>query len=140
MGNRSHLGCRDLYIAAPWYDWTFFLLPPVLALGLGILISDSGFANDKFELWGEDTTWSGLLIGVLMHAHLFSVVFRSHGNPIVFQRYRARFVLVPICLYAAMMSSMWVLVSVSVLTTFWDVYHSGLQTLWICPSLRRQTG
>lgn len=119
---------RDLYIATAWYDWTFFLLPPVLALGLGILISDSSLANDKFELWGEETTWSGLLIGVLIHAHLVSVAFRSHGNPAVFRRYRARFVLVPICLYTAMMSSMWVLVSVSVLATFWDVYHSGLQT------------
>lgn len=47
----------------------------------------------------------------------------------------ARFVLAPVLLYLAMVCSSWVLVcsswvlvSVAVLTTFWDVYHSGMQT------------
>jgi len=37
-------------------------------------------------------------------------------------------VVVPILLWLAMLGSLWVLVIVSVLATFWDVYHSGLQT------------
>ena len=65
------------HIVSPVYDCVFFLLPPTAALCLGILISDSGFANDYFEFYDQDVTWSGLLIGIFIHAHLFAVFFRS---------------------------------------------------------------
>ncbi|MCP5070176.1 MAG: hypothetical protein GY946_26715 [bacterium] len=119
---------RSAYIVSPRYDWLLFLLPPVAALVLGILISDSWVSNSRFELFEEDFTLTGLLLGVMVHAHLVVVFIRSHANPDIFARYRARFVLVPILLYLGMVSSSWILVSVSVLATFWDVYHSALQT------------
>ena len=116
------------YIVSPFYDCIFFLLPPTVALGLGILISDTGFANQDFDFYDQDVTWSGLLIGILIHAHLVAVFFRSHGNAAIRQLHPYRFLLVPILLYVAMLSSPWVMISVSVLATFWDVYHSALQT------------
>jgi hypothetical protein len=119
---------RRHYIVGPVYDWVFFLLPPTVALGLGMLISGRPLSTEQFQLWGQDFTVTGLLIGAFIHAHLVIVFFRSHGNPQIFATHRLRFLLVPPLLYAAMLSSAWVLVSVSVLTTFWDVYHSGLQT------------
>jgi hypothetical protein len=118
----------QLYIVGPVYDWVFFLLPPTLALGLGILISGSPLSTSQFHLWGQEFSVAGLLIGAFIHAHLVIVFFRSHGNPQIFATHRLRFLLAPPLIYAAMLSSAWVLVSVSVLTTFWDVYHSGLQT------------
>jgi hypothetical protein len=56
------------------------------------------------------------------------VVFRSHANTEIFKLHPVRFVAVPVALYALMNASTWVLVSASVLATFWDVYHSGMQT------------
>ena len=119
---------RSPYIVSPAYDWSLFLLPPTMALIVGILIAGSEFADGMFEFWEQDVTWSRLLIGIFIHAHLVAVFFRSHGNPKIRKLYPRRFLLVPPLLYAAMMMSPWVLVSVSVLATFWDVYHSGLQT------------
>jgi hypothetical protein len=110
------------------YDCTLFLLPPTFALCLGILISDSGFANTDFRFYDHDVTWAGLLIGIIIHAHLFAVFFRSHGNGAIRSLHPFRFLLVPVVLYLAMVSSVWILISVSVLATFWDVYHSALQT------------
>jgi len=116
------------YIVGAAYDCTLFLLPPTFALCLGILISDSGFANTDFRFYDHDVTWAGLLIGIIIHAHLFAVFFRSHGNGAIRSLHPFRFLLVPVVLYLAMVSSVWVLISVSVLATFWDVYHSALQT------------
>ena len=68
------------------------------------------------------------MIGVIIHAHIVVVFFRSHGNPGIFKTHRFRFIAVPIILFSAMLVSEWVLISVAVLFTFWDVYHSGAQT------------
>ncbi len=128
------------YIVGPVYDWLLFLLPPVIALALGLLISGTAFADNEFDFYGYDVSWSSLLIGVFIHAHLVIVFFRSHGNPRIRALYPFRFLAVPVLLYAAMMSSMWVLISVSVLTTFWDVYHSGLQTFGFARIYDRKCG
>jgi hypothetical protein len=119
---------KPRYIVKPWYDWLFFLLPPIFALFVGIGISGTPFADKPFKWWGWDVTWSGLLIGVFIHAHLVLVFIRSHGNREIFKLHRLRFIAVPILLYLAMVSSNYVLYAASVLATFWDVYHSGMQT------------
>jgi hypothetical protein len=119
---------RRHYIVSPAYDWLLFLLPPVVALLLGVLISDSWLSEGEFELGGYEHSPAGLFIGIFIQAHLVAVFFRSHGNPAIFRRSPLRFILIPVLLYLGMITSNWVLVSVSVLATFWDVYHSALQT------------
>lgn len=119
---------KSRYIVSAWFDWLFFLAPPLLALVVGIGISGTPFADQSFSWWGWDVTWSGLLIGVFIHAHLVLVFFRSHANPDIFKLHKLRFVVVPILLYLGMLASNYVLVACSVLVTFWDVYHSGMQT------------
>ena len=116
------------YIVSPWFDWLFFLAPPVLALIMGWGISNSELANHEFVWWKWRVTWSGLLIGIFIHAHLVLVFVRSHGNREIFQLHKLRFLLVPLLLYAAMVSSNYVIYTASVVATFWDVYHSGMQT------------
>jgi len=128
------------YIVGPVYDWLLFLLPPVMALGLGILVSDWDLANIDFEFYDHEVTWAGLLIGIFIHAHLFAVFFRSHGNAAIRRLHPFRFFLVPVALYAAMVSSLWVLITVSVLATFWDVYHSALQTFGFARIYDRKAG
>jgi hypothetical protein len=119
---------RSPYIAGPIYDWIFFLLPPLAALALAAAVSGTWITNDRFWLAGKRETWSTVLLGVLVNAHLAAVFVRSHLNPEVRRRHPIRFFLVPIAVFAAMMLSMWAVVIATVLVVFWDVYHSALQT------------
>lgn len=119
---------RSPYIATPLYDWVFFLLPPLASLLLGALVSGTSFDTDRFWLHGHRVTWTTLLLGIFVHAHLVAVFVRSHLNPEIFPRHKIRFVVVPVLLVFAMMMSMWAVVIATVLVTFWDVWHSALQT------------
>ena len=113
---------------SPIYDWVFFLGPPMAAFWLGVVISGTWLRTDNFLFLHNEVAPAGLFLTVLIHAHLFAVLFRSHGNPDIFKLHPNRFVVVPLVLYFAMMWSLWVLVTVSVVATFWDVYHSASQT------------
>jgi hypothetical protein len=57
-----------------------------------------------------------------------AVFFRSHGNPALFRRFPLRFLLVPVLAWALIRGSHGVAALATVLATFWDVWHSGLQT------------
>lgn len=122
------MGEQRRYIVSRAYDLAFFLLPPMLALLAGISISGTSFSNDVFEFAGQEVTGAGLAVGAFIHAHLVLVFVRSHGNPDIRAAHPVRFFVVPPLLYVAMLASPWILVGVSVLATFWDVYHSGMQT------------
>lgn len=119
---------RSPYIATPLYDWVFFLLPPLVSLLIGMLVSGTSFDTDRFWLHGRRVTWTTLLLGIFVNAHLVAVFVRSHLDPKVFPRHKFRFLVLPILLVVAMMTSMWAVVITTVLVTFWDVWHSALQT------------
>jgi hypothetical protein len=128
------------WIAGPVYDVLLFLLPPLLALAAGGLLAGTSFQEDPFVLWNQRVSGTLLVLGILVHAHLFAVVFRSHANPAIFRRHPLRFALVPVLLFAGIVSSTWVLVLASVLATFWDVYHSGAQTFGFARIYDRKRG
>jgi hypothetical protein len=119
---------RSTYIVGPVYDWAFFLAPPLAALALGIAVSGSPLANEPFVWSGQWVTVTTLCLGVLIHAHLVLVLFRSHANRAVLRQHPYRFSLVPGLVLLGMLVSPMVAVCCSVLATFWDVYHSGAQT------------
>lgn len=131
---------RGPYIVGRAYDWAFFLLPPVLALLCGIVVSDSWLATDEWLIGGEDDTAIGFFIGTVIHAHLVAVVFRSHGNADIRRRYPLRFFAVPAALYAAIVVSPWIAVATTVVATFWDVWHSGAQTFGFARIYDRNCG
>jgi len=131
---------RSPYIAGRAYDWAFFLLPPVVALALGALISGSSFSVHRFRLWGHPVTVASLAVGALTHAHLAAVFFRSHLNLGIFRRHPLRFVAAPLLLFAAMMLSVPVMLVATVVVVFWDVYHSGLQTFGLARIYDRNQG
>jgi hypothetical protein len=121
------------YIAGPIYDWCCFILAPLFALGLGYLITNYG-GFDHF-LVGQDASGAFKRVAVpalfsmaFTHAHLVIVFFRSHVNQRIFRLYPWRFTVVPIALLIASLASQWVFVVIAVLTVWWDVYHSSLQT------------
>jgi len=119
---------RCPYIVSPLYDWVFFLGPPLAALWLGAMIGLGDVGRVVFRWWEQPVTFNSVWLGVLIHAHLVIVLWRSHGNTDVRRRFKWRLFVVPVVLLLGMIASVWVAVCASVLATFWDVYHSGAQT------------
>lgn len=145
MGPADHRGravsaTRPSYIAGPAYDWAFFLLPPTYCLALGILISNTGFSQEAVTVFGRETTWASVALGTVIHGHLVAVLFRSHGNPNVLRRHPLRFLLVPLLVFAAIRFSPWIAVAATVVATFWDVWHSGMQTFGLGRIYERSFG
>jgi hypothetical protein len=126
--NLAALALKPRFIVGPVYDSLFFIGSPLLALVLGMVLSLSHLNEAEWNLFGGERNIMATLIGVFIHAHLIIVVFRSHANSQIRRLHPERFLLVPFVLLAACLLSDWVLVTCSVLATFWDVYHSGLQT------------
>ena len=116
------------YIVSARYDWVFFLIPPSFAVLLGFIVAQTFLVGTTMNFHGTEVVPSRWFTRVFTYAHLGIVFFRSHGDAAIRQQYPIRFFVVPVVLWAAMLESLWVLVSVIVLVTFWDVYHSGLQT------------
>jgi len=119
---------RKHYIVGPVYDWLLFLSPPLVALAIGIALSGSELSYAAVDIFGYETTVTEAGLGVLIHAHLVAVAFRSHANPDIFGRYPVRFVVVPLVLWLAIAASLWMAIIATVVATFWDVWHSGAQT------------
>lgn len=121
-------GAPNPYIVSAVFDSFFFIYSPLIAALLPFVIDYSDFWMTETDLGMEPQPRIGLFLGAFIYAHLALVVFRSHGNREIFGLFPVRFTVVPIALFVAMMGSVAIAVSVSVLTTWWDVYHSGLQT------------
>jgi hypothetical protein len=122
-------GSKRGYIAAPLYDAVFFIFSPLLGLALvyGVCGFDAeggavDYRSSRLAYW----------VPILTYAHLCAVVFRSHLNPQIFGRHRLRFVLAPIALYVAMVSSVWIFTLAFVVAAYWDVYHSSAQNFGLC--------
>ena len=119
---------RNRFIVRPAYDALFFIFSPLLALGLGVLIFLTDLSNRKVAVFGHEGSAPSIFIGTFIMAHLFAVFFRSNGNTKIFALHPYRFTVVPIVLLLAMCLNPWIAISVGVLATWWDVYHSSLQT------------
>lgn len=131
---------RSPYLVSPAYDWTFFLLPPLVGLALGVLVSGTWVSDGVIVVGGDETTLTELGIGALIHAHLVAVLFRSHGNPAIFRSFPIRFLVVPPLVWLAVVSSTWLAITATVVATFWDVWHSGAQTFGFARIYDRNAG
>jgi hypothetical protein len=105
------------------------MFSPLVALGLVFLVTGRVGPSGAIDYLDPRFAYASL---VCTYGHLCAVVFRSHVNPRIFVRHRFRFVAVPILLYLAMVSSLWVFAIAFVLTGFWDVYHSSAQNFGFC--------
>jgi hypothetical protein len=117
-------------IGGPVFDAIFFWGAPVLAFAFVwawvvvalMLPTTLGQPAVGFLLYA---------VAVLTFAHLVAVVPRAYLNRQVFADNRRRLVLVPILLVAGLILSPALLVCAAVLTVFWDVHHSAMQTFGI---------
>ena len=126
--SRYHRAVRGPYIAGPVYDAVMFIGAPLLALGLGAAISGTPLADEELTVWGHEGTMTSYFIGSFVMAHLVLVVVRSHLNPAVFRRHPRRFIAVPAVVLLLLVASDWALAIAIVVTVWWDVVHSSLQT------------
>lgn len=132
---------RSPYIVSRTYDWLFFLGAPMWALALGVIVSGLPFlVEGSHHLGMEDDTLAGFFIGMLIHAHLVAVFFRSHGNTSIRTLYPIRFFAVPAVLWLAIVASPWFAAATTVVATFWDVWHSGAQTFGFARIYERNHG
>jgi len=122
---------RSAWLVGPVFDSVFLIFSPLLAMALGWAIAGTALTESPIRIGQYEAPPATLFIGAFIMAHIFIVFFRSHLNREIFRQYPFRFVLVPVALFLAMMWSPWIAVSVSVLATWWDVYHSSLQTFGI---------
>lgn len=115
------------WIVGPVYDSLLLIFVPLLALALGWLLSSPSL-QAPVTLFDTTGTLPFLLYMTLTQGHLLVTLVRTHGNAVLFRRHPWRFTLVPLLVYAAMFASDWVRTTAFVLATYWDVYHSALQT------------
>ena len=116
------------YIVSATYDNIFFITAPLSAFALGVLIYFSSLPSMTVKIFSHEESPDRIILGTFIMAHLFIVFFRSNGNKKIYELYPYRFTLVPVVLFAAMCVSEWVAITAAVLATWWDVYHSSLQT------------
>lgn len=120
------------------FENVFLVAPPLLALAGAFVLRRTGITERLLE--DGETRLVDLGIGILIHAHLVAVFFRSHLDGRIFVRHPIRFVVVPLALFGALVLSSWVTAVAIVVATFWDVYHSGAQTFGLARILDRNDG
>jgi hypothetical protein len=111
----------------PWYDGFWFLFSPLWAVALGWLATRAPL-TDRVTLL--DTTDTLAIVGysAITQSHLTITIARSHLNGNVFTQHKFRFVVVPLVLLGLFLYSKWAFALGAVIGTWWDVYHSSLQT------------
>ena len=108
------------FIASRGYDYLFFILSPVLALLVAELIDGLDWPFEPTEFLGGTQTRITFFIAIWTYAHVFAVVFRSYGNPVVFGHYRRRLLVFPPVAMASLMVSDWLFTATIVLISVWD--------------------
>ncbi len=117
-------------IGGPRFDAIFFWGAPLLASFLVWAWLLAALALPH-SLGQPAVTLLVYAVAVLTFAHLIAVVPRAYLNRQVFEDNRTKLVAVPIMLVAALLFSPALLVCAAVLTVFWDVHHSAMQTFGI---------
>lgn len=117
----------DRAIVSPLGDALFFWGAPLLALGsIVALLTVAGALPHAAGASLTDGTVAALAI--LTYAHLIAVAPRAYLNRDVLSAHTARLTVVPVLLVATLLLSPVALAAGLVLSVFWDVHHSAMQT------------
>ncbi len=126
--NQTKQAKKNTFIVAPLYDAINIIGAPIFAFLLAIPFSSSVLLKESFSISSASKDFGTALIAMFIMSHLFIVFFRTHLNRKILRLYPVRFVWLPLVMLIAAFSSVWVAVVFAVLATWWDVYHSSLQT------------
>jgi len=131
MERAGRPGTASGYIAGPWVDAFFLIGAPLVGIAMFVPFGVSPLAFYPIADFHFGGFVADGFITAVIFAHLGLVFFRSHLNTAIFRKHRFRFVGAPLLLFACVYTSTWVLLLVGVLATWWDVYHSSMQTFGI---------
>jgi hypothetical protein len=122
---------RPAWIVGPAYDSLLLIGAPPLFLLVGALVWALGIQDASFSL-GERTVWVFPAFALTFTmAHVVAVFFRSHGNVHIFRLHRWRFTVVPLALFGLFVVSKTAFLFGLVFATWFDNYHSSMQTFGI---------
>jgi hypothetical protein len=113
------------------FDVLLFIAMPLVSIVAAYAFSRVPPEDNQILFMDQPALLTSVALKTIIHSHLVIVFFRSHGNPKVRPRWPLRFWLVPLVLFVATLVSLPLLGLVLIVTTFWDVYHSSLQTFGI---------
>jgi hypothetical protein len=116
------------FIIGPVCDSLFIIGAPLVAVLVVIPLYKLPNAQFQYSDYGVVRDARQVFISTFIAAHLVLVYFRSHANGQIFRIYPWRFTVIPAALLVATVLSPWVMGLVGVITIWWDVYHSSLQT------------
>jgi tetratricopeptide (TPR) repeat protein len=109
---------RDIWIMSPLADSLFMIGAPLFIVPL---------------LWGFSELLSPVLVGgfvltVLSAGHHLPGFLRAYGDPVLFARYRVRFLLMPPLVFAAMLWFTWNdLLGGVLVAAVWGIWHGLMQ-------------
>jgi hypothetical protein len=114
-------------IGGPWFDALLLWGQPAIAFVITVLCFTLALRlpDPAGQVLGAAFA---TFVAILTYAHLIAVAPRAYLNRDVFQRFSKRLLIVPVLLTAGFAMSTTLLVLGMVLTIFWDVHHSAMQT------------
>lgn len=131
---------RSPFLVGPVYDIAFFIGAPLWAVLLGSIAGNWSAAGRPASFLGSSQSLAMALITWFSLGHLAIVFFRSHLNPAIFRLHPFRFTAVPLALVAGLLISPALFVVLGVLATWWNIWHTSLQTFGFCRLYDRRVG
>ena len=116
------------YISSRLADNLFIIGSPLIALAMIALVCQTRMKSGVFLYDPQTPQWLIIFAGVLTHAHVMMVYFRSHANPEIFRRFRLRFTVIPMLILGSLWYSPVFFGIMAFVALYWDEWHSLMQT------------
>jgi tetratricopeptide (TPR) repeat protein len=111
-------GPRNLWIVSPWADTLFVIGAPLLIAPIFYLAAKAL----------SPTLVAGFVFGVLSTGHHLPGFLRAYGDPVLFSRYRLRFLAMPPLVFLAIFAFTWnEMHGAAALIAIWSVWHGFMQ-------------
>ena len=108
----------SLWILNPWQDLAFFVLSPIWIIPLLWL------AKSRYDPNG----FGAMMLAVGAAGHHLPGFIRAYTDPVLFRRFRTRFILAPLFLLAVTLAfSALKLESLKLILIFWGTWHGAMQ-------------
>jgi Tfp pilus assembly protein PilF len=108
----------SLWILSPWRDLGFFVLAPLWIIPI-LWLAKSQYDPNGF---------GAMMLAIGAAGHHLPGFIRAYTDPVLFQRYRTRFILAPLFLLAVTLAfSALGLESLKLILIFWGTWHGAMQ-------------
>ena len=131
MSAASKSSDESRWIVGALYDSLLLIGAPILFLLLASVVVLTKSEDIAFTFRERSISFWPCFAMTFTMAHLVAVFFRSHARPEIFKLYPIRFIVVPLVLFFLFWFSHLAMVIGLVFATWFDNWHSSLQTFGI---------